>query len=79
MPSSCKRLSVFQIRAAQEDLEAKLLEQMTQRLLASEKQLREELKQKVLHNGGCASVYIRPAIMHSIVMAFPTEKGESGQ
>ena len=30
-----------------EDLESKLMEQMTQRLLSSEKVLREEMKQKV--------------------------------
>lgn len=34
-------------RVSQEELEAKLMEQMTERLLMSEKQFREEIKQKV--------------------------------
>ena len=34
-------------RFSQEAVEAKVMEQVTQQLLASEKQLREEMKQKV--------------------------------
>lgn len=34
-------------RVSQEELEAKLIEQMTERLKVSENQLREEMKQKV--------------------------------
>ena len=37
-------------RRSQDDLEARLLQQMIERLQASEKQMREEMKQKVLCN-----------------------------